>query len=141
MPQYFGNIINELVYTRIAPGVLPELRAVNPVVGPKGRRKAKHFQHMTENVGNPKLLNLVGRLEGIAHRFDDGEWDAYKKYVDQQIPNYGSLPLFESADIPKMLKSANTRLVGAPPSQTATVPIGQDVEAPLELKLLGSSAS
>ena len=110
LPQYFGHIINDLVYTRIAPGVLPELRAVNPVVGPKGRRKGKHHQAVTENAGSPKLLNLVGRLEGMAHAFSDGEFDAYKRYVDRQIPNYGALPLFEAADIPRIIGAAEARL-------------------------------
>ena len=66
LPEYFGHIINDLVYTRLAPGVLPELQTVNPKIGPSGRRRAKHHQFMTENAGNPKLLNLVGRPEGMA---------------------------------------------------------------------------
>lgn len=113
LPQYFGNIVNDLVYTRIAPGVLPELRTVNPVVGPKGRRRAKHHQFMTDNLGAPKLLNLVGLLEGMAHRFEDGQYDAYKAYVDRHIPNYGTLPLWNAADVPSMLAQANAKLIPA----------------------------
>lgn len=110
MPQYIGNVINELVYSRIAPGILPELKAVNPVVGPKGHRKGKHHQHMTENVGNPKLQNLIGRLEGIAYLFGEGEYDEYKRAVDRLIPNYGDLPLFQAADIPAIAGRATARL-------------------------------
>lgn len=117
LPQYFGDIVNELVYTRIAPGVLPELRVVNPVIAPKGRRKAKHHQFMTDNAGNPKLLNLVGRLEGIAYTFGDGEYDAYKAAVDRLIPNYGMLPLFKAAEIPKMIEQANSRVAIPAPAE------------------------
>lgn len=109
LPQYFGNIINDLVY--IAPGVLPELRTVNPVIGPKGRRKAKYHQFMTDDLGSLKLQNLLGRLEGIAHGFKRGEYDAYIAYVDRTIPNYGSLPLWSAADVPSMLAQANARLL------------------------------
>lgn len=110
LPQYFGIIVNDLIYTRIAPGVLPELREVNPVVGPKGRRKAKHHQFMAESVGHPKLLNLVGRIEGIASMFPDGAYDAFKEAVDRKIPNYGTLPLFAAAEIPKRLTAAESKI-------------------------------
>jgi P63C domain len=113
MPQYMGNVVNELVYSRIAPGVLSELKTVNPVVGPKGRRKAKHHQFMTKEVGNPKLQNLIGRLEGIAYAFPDGAYDAYKTAVDRLIPNYGTLPLWSAADIPARIEQATTKLLSA----------------------------
>ncbi|MFI4990895.1 MAG: P63C domain-containing protein [Solirubrobacterales bacterium] len=35
-PQYFGNLTNDIVYKRLAPGVLEELRRVTPR-DPKGR--------------------------------------------------------------------------------------------------------
>lgn len=122
LPQYFGHIVNELVYTRLAPGVLPELRTVNPVVGPRGRRKAKHFQFVTENVGSPKLLNLVGRLEGMAYMFGDGQYDEYKRYVDRMIPNYGTLPLFEAADIERRIATANGRVALSAPAKAENRP-------------------
>ena len=52
-PQYFGKLTNNLIYQRLAPGVLEELRRVNPVTE-KGRRERKHFQHLTPDVGHPK---------------------------------------------------------------------------------------
>lgn len=116
MPQYMGIVINELVYSRLAPGVLAELKTVNPVVGPKGRRKGKHHQLLTKDVGNPKLQNLIGRLEGIAYGFVDGAYDEYKRTVDRLLPNYGSLPLWRSAQIPERIAAANAKLL--PPSTT-----------------------
>jgi hypothetical protein len=113
MPQYMGIVINELVYSRIAPGVLAELKSVNPVVGPKGRRKGKHHQFMTKDVGNPKLQNLIGRLEGIAYAFPDGAYDEYKRTVDRLLPNYGSLPLWRAAQIPERVEQAHAKLLPA----------------------------
>ena len=110
MPQYMGIVVNELVYARIAPGVLAEMRAVNPVVGPKGRRKGKFHQYATESVGVRKVLNLTGRLEGIAYNFDDGEYDAFKRFVDRMIPSYGSAALKSSADIRLIAETADSKV-------------------------------
>jgi hypothetical protein len=53
-PMYVGKLTNELVYERMPPGVLEELRARNPVVS-NGRRRHKHHQFLTEDVGHPHL--------------------------------------------------------------------------------------
>ena len=51
MPQYFGHLTNNVIYSRLAPGVLTQLKKVNP--SEKGKRKNKHHQHLSETVGNP----------------------------------------------------------------------------------------
>jgi len=76
LPRYFGHIVNDLVYSRLAPGVLDELKRRNPA-GESGRRKLKHTQLLTENVGHPKLLYHLGRLEGIAQDVPDGGYDQF----------------------------------------------------------------
>jgi hypothetical protein len=53
-PQYVGKLTNDFVYARLAPGVLEELRRKNPVVE-GGRRRGKHHQLLTEDIGNPHL--------------------------------------------------------------------------------------
>ncbi len=96
LPQYFGHIINDLVYDRLAPGVKDELQRVNPIATKGGRRKHKHFQWLTENIGNPKLLHHLGVLDGLAHGFGDGEYDRYYQAVCRVLPkDHG--PLFEQA--------------------------------------------
>src|SRR5439155_16246024 len=47
-PQYFGILTNNIVYERLAPGVLDELRVVTPK-DEKGRRRHKFFQRLTTN--------------------------------------------------------------------------------------------
>lgn len=59
-PGVIGHWTNDIVYNRLAPGVLPELRSKNPSVD--GRRKSKHFQWLTGEVGHPKLM---AHLEGV----------------------------------------------------------------------------
>ncbi len=94
LPQYFGKIVNNLVYDRLAPGLRRELEEKNPT-GPDGRRKTKHHQWLTEDVGHPRLLHHLGLVEGIGKGFDGGEWDAFMNTVNKRIPKPdASLPLF-----------------------------------------------
>ena len=92
LPQYFGHIVNDLVYDRLAPGLRRELEAKNP--RRDGRRKSKHHQWLTEDVGNPRLLHHLGLLEGMSRGFADGEYDKFRDRVRIVIPNHQSLPLF-----------------------------------------------
>lgn len=60
-PQYFGSITNDIVYKRLAPGVLEELKRVTPRLG-SGRHKDKLFQRLTQNKGYPKLREHLGAV-------------------------------------------------------------------------------
>src|SRR5579875_2342444 len=46
LPRYFGYLTNDLIYSRLAPGVLAELQRRNP--SENGRRKNKHYWWLTE---------------------------------------------------------------------------------------------
>ncbi|WP_344814656.1 P63C domain-containing protein [Microlunatus aurantiacus] len=60
-PQYFGHLTNDIVYKRLAPGVLEELRKQTPK-SDSGRRKNKYFQRLTSNHGYPKLREHLGSV-------------------------------------------------------------------------------
>jgi len=60
-PQYFGCITNDIVYRRLAPGVLEELKRVTPRLI-SGRHKEKLFQRLTQNKGYPKLREHLGAV-------------------------------------------------------------------------------
>jgi hypothetical protein len=47
-PQYFGILTNDVVYKRLAPGVLEELKKVTPK-NEAGRPMGKYFQMLTRN--------------------------------------------------------------------------------------------
>src|SRR5205814_1919222 len=51
-PQYVGRLINILIYDPLPPGVLTELQARNPT-NERGRRRWKHHQLLTEDIGDP----------------------------------------------------------------------------------------
>ena len=56
-PVHTAKLTIDLVYKRLAPGVLSELQRLTPK-DEKGRRRHKLFQRLTEDVGHPKFANI-----------------------------------------------------------------------------------
>jgi hypothetical protein len=63
-PQYFGLLTNDIVYRRLAPGVLEELKRV-AVRNEAGRPTHKYFQRLTSNVGYMKLVEHLGAVVAL----------------------------------------------------------------------------
>jgi len=97
LPKYFGHIINDLVYNRLAPGVRQELNRRSPVQ-PTGGRRNKLHQWLTEGIGHPKLLHHLGLLEGMSRAFADGEYDTFHARIDQTMISYSKLPLWNQVE-------------------------------------------
>jgi hypothetical protein len=72
-PQYFGHLTNDIIYKRLAPGVLEELKKTTPKT-PAGNRK-HHFQRkLTSEMGHPKLrehLSSVVTIMKLSSGYDD----------------------------------------------------------------------
>lgn len=85
-PQYFGNLTNDVVYKRLAPGVLEELKSRTPK-DDKGRRKAKYFQSLTQNLGYPKLREHLGSVVTLMKLSTD--WEDFTRKLDQIHPRVG----------------------------------------------------
>lgn len=64
-PQIIGKWTNDLIYDRMAPGLLKELERRNPK-NEKGQREFKHFQLLSDEVGEPKLREFFGGLLALA---------------------------------------------------------------------------
>jgi len=95
-PQYFGILTNDIVYKRLAPGVLDELKRVTPRTE-SGRLKHKYFQRLTQNVGYPQLREHLGSVVAIM-KLSKG-WDDFQEKLNQLHPRYGEqLPLFALYD-------------------------------------------
>lgn len=90
-PQYFGLFTNDIVYKRLAPGVLEELKRVQRK-GKTGKPKDKLFQHLTQNTGYPKLREHLGSVVAIMKMSSD--WDSFKRNLDRIHPKYDeTIPL------------------------------------------------
>src|SRR6185295_11289585 len=97
LPQYFGNLTNDLVYRRLAPNVLESLQAMNPK-DEKGRRKAKLHQGLTEHAGLQRLQQHHGTIIALAALCDDGDYKGFKKLLDRVAPVHEPEPLFDQTD-------------------------------------------
>lgn len=85
-PGVVGKYINDLIYDRLGPGVLEELQKKNPI-GDKGRRKAKHFQWLTEDIGNPALAQHLYATIGFMRAEDN--WHTFKDRFSRAFPKRG----------------------------------------------------
>jgi hypothetical protein len=91
-PAIVGHITNDLIYARLAPGVLDELRRVNPT-NEKGNRRGKHHQFLTEDVGHPKLLQHLSAVVALLRAAET--WEQFKKMINIALPKQIRLPLFD----------------------------------------------
>lgn len=84
-PGVIGKYTNDLIYERLAPGILNELQKKNPSVN--GRRKHKHFQFLTNEVGDPALRR---HFDGIlALQRASTSWESFKRLVNKAYPKFG----------------------------------------------------
>jgi P63C domain len=84
-PQYFGHLTNDIVYARLAPGVLEELRKVVPRRD-DGRRKYTFTRQLTEDVGHPKLREHLASVVTIMKL--SGDYDDFAEKLDRIHPRF-----------------------------------------------------
>jgi hypothetical protein len=85
-PQVVASYTKDVVYARLAPGILKELEARNPK-DVKGHRRAKHHQWLTEDVGHPALAQHLYAVIGLMRLADS--WDQFKRMIDRAYPKRG----------------------------------------------------
>jgi hypothetical protein len=85
-PQYFGGLTNDIIYSRLAPGVLDELKRVIPK-SESGRPKHKYFQKLTNNVGYPKLREHLGAV--VATMRFSRDWRDFMHKLNAFYPRFG----------------------------------------------------
>lgn len=87
MPGVVGRYINDLIYDRITPNLLDELRRNNPK-NEKGNRKHRHHQFFTKDIGHPELTGRIYQLLGMARV--SKSWEEFYEAVDEAFPKQGS---------------------------------------------------
>jgi hypothetical protein len=87
LPQYFGHLTNDLVYRRIAPGLL---RAIKERRTERGSRSNKLHWCTSEELGRPELLLHLGKVVGLmmAHT----NYDKFYKQLNAIAPIYPDNP-------------------------------------------------
>ena len=84
-PQYIGTLTNDIVYERLAPGVLEELKRLTPR-DEKGRTKQRFFQRLTEDVGHPRLREHLTAV--IALMRASTKWEQFYRMLQRALPRY-----------------------------------------------------
>lgn len=86
-PPLVGTLTNNVVYSRLAPGVLDELQRVTPR-DEKGRLKTHLHRRLTPDVGHPKLqehLAVATALMTVS-----STWDGFVAHMDHVKPKFDS---------------------------------------------------
>jgi len=86
-PAYFGHITNDIIYKRLAPGVLAELKRKTPKNN-SGRHKHQLHRRLSKDVGHPKLLAHLDSVVTVMKLTDDGDYDEFIEKLDRVKPRY-----------------------------------------------------
>lgn len=82
-PQFFAKITNEVIYNRLAPDLLPELKKA----ASKVEKKAKLHQWLTNDIGHPKLKEHLASIVSILKLSKSPE--DFRANVNIVHPRYG----------------------------------------------------
>lgn len=86
-PVLVGRLTNDLIYERLAPGVLEELKRITPK-NEKGQRKHKYHQRLTEDVGHPRLREHLAAV--IALMKASTSWMQFYRMMQRSLPKFGA---------------------------------------------------
>lgn len=85
-PQYFGHLTNDIVYKRLAPGVLEEIKRSNERTN-SGRIRGKQHQKLTRDLGHPKLREHLASVVTIMALSED--YDQFYLSLNKRHPAMG----------------------------------------------------
>src|SRR5271157_1546686 len=91
-PSVVGHYTKDLVYQRLAPGVLEELERRNPK-DDKGYRKQKHHQWLTEDIGHPALAQHLYATIGFMRA--STSWDQFYRMMQRAFPKLNTTMLLD----------------------------------------------
>lgn len=91
-PGVVGHITNDLIYERLAPGVLEALKRKNPTITP-GQRKQKHHQWLTEDIGHPHLREHLAAVTVLMKA--STKWSSFYLLMKRALPKYGDSILLD----------------------------------------------
>jgi len=94
-PDFVGMWVNDIVYKRLAPGILQELEELNPaetdpITGTRTREN-KHHQYLTEDQGLPELREHLAKvmtlMDAAANKHD------FRRLLNTALPKHGPIPV------------------------------------------------
>ena len=92
-PAFVGHWVNDVVYSRLAPGVKTKLQELNPREE-SGHRKRKHHQFLTDDHGVPELKQHIAKVMVLMDASSNRR--EFERLLNRSLPRYGDtieLPL------------------------------------------------
>lgn len=86
-PSIIGKITNRIVYEKLPDGVLDKLKKLNPVIETTKRRRWKHHQFFSVEIGQPDLKNHVMQLMALQRAAPN--WTVFERMVERAFPGPG----------------------------------------------------
>jgi hypothetical protein len=87
LPQYFGHLTNDLIWRRIAPGLLRKLKDRR---SERGNPSNKLHSWTSEELGKPELLLHMGTVVGLMKIHTD--YERFHAQLNQIAPIYPDNP-------------------------------------------------
>lgn len=87
LPQYFGHLTNNLVFRRLAPGLLKRLKERKIE---RGNKSDKLHSWLSQDLGFPEVLVHLGTVVGLMKLHTS--YTAFEKQLDQVAPIYPDSP-------------------------------------------------
>lgn len=91
-PAFFGHITNDVVYSRLAPELLPVLKKS----ASKAEKKAKLHQWLTQDIGHPKLREHLSSIVSILKLSRTPE--QFKENINLVHPRHGDTKQLDFGD-------------------------------------------
>ena len=90
-PAYVGKLTNDVIYERITPGLLEELKKRSPK-NEDGKRKGTLQQLFTDDIGDPALAQHLHAVTGLMRAASN--WDGFYRLLQRAFPKKNDqLPL------------------------------------------------
>jgi len=86
-PGVVGKYTNDIVYERLAPGILDELQKMNPTQEEGGRAR-KHHQFLTDDIGHPALAQHLHAVIGLMRA--SATWEQFMTMLNRAFPKKGT---------------------------------------------------
>jgi hypothetical protein len=91
-PGFMGRVTNNIIYSRLAPNLLEELKKAET----KSEKKARLHQFLTEDIGHPKLREHLSSIITLLKISEDKQ--EFLALVDKVHPKYNTTYEFDLED-------------------------------------------
>lgn len=85
-PSFVGHWVNDIIYSRLAPGIRTKLKELNPRTE-KGNRKYKNHQFLTDDQGAPELRELLTKAMALMDASTTSE--EFDRLLARALPKFG----------------------------------------------------